>query len=401
MRQTRYSLSLTIISLLVCASLAMAQITPAPQGHILQDDGTTLRQQPYLNFAGPGMTCVDDPTSRRTTCTIAGAALPASFAVGDLLYADTTTTLAKRAAVATGSLFASAGVNTAPVWSASPTLTTSLTVPVIIGGTAADTALVLKSTSGVGTTDAISFKVGNNGAIEGLRVNTSGFVGVQTGLPVTRFQVNGGPVVFDTSASWATTKFDSQGVAWSSRTGNASLLFNESASVRPEINFTRGSRTYPELAIRQHTTSDTGGEIYAGPGTGAPTKIADLKATGIDVTGALSATKGLTPRVVTVADATSITCNWDTMDICGQLNTQAIGTLTMNNFSGTCTDGQRMTLRIKSTNVQTYSWGAAFRGSVDAALPTVTTGTSKTDYLGVICHTGDAKIDMLAQNKGF
>lgn len=45
-----------------------------------------------------------------------------SYAVGDLLYADTTTSLARRAAVATGSVLKSAGTNTAPVWG---TLSTS------------------------------------------------------------------------------------------------------------------------------------------------------------------------------------------------------------------------------------------------------------------------------------
>lgn len=39
-----------------------------------------------------------------------------TFAVGDLVYADTTTTLARRAAVASGSCLISAGVSTAPVW---------------------------------------------------------------------------------------------------------------------------------------------------------------------------------------------------------------------------------------------------------------------------------------------
>lgn len=44
------------------------------------------------------------------------------YAVGDLLYADTTTSLARRAAVASGSVLKSAGVSTAPIWG---TLSTS------------------------------------------------------------------------------------------------------------------------------------------------------------------------------------------------------------------------------------------------------------------------------------
>jgi len=56
---------------------------------------------------------------------------------------------------------------------------TSETVPTVIGGTGAASSLTLKSTSGVGTSDAISFKVGNNGATTAMTINTSGnaFIG--------------------------------------------------------------------------------------------------------------------------------------------------------------------------------------------------------------------------------
>jgi len=48
----------------------------------------------------------------------------------------------------------------------------------IAGGTAASSTLTLKSTEGVGTTDAIVFQVGNNGATEAARFNTTGYLGV-------------------------------------------------------------------------------------------------------------------------------------------------------------------------------------------------------------------------------
>lgn len=51
----------------------------------------------------------------------------ASQAIGDMLYADSTTSFARLAAVAAGQVLASGGVATAPAWSASPTLT-SLTL---------------------------------------------------------------------------------------------------------------------------------------------------------------------------------------------------------------------------------------------------------------------------------
>jgi hypothetical protein len=66
-----------------------------------------------------------------------------SFAVGDLLYADTTTTLAKLADVATGNALISGGVSTAPSWGKIG-LTTHVSgvLPVANGGTNASTASI-------------------------------------------------------------------------------------------------------------------------------------------------------------------------------------------------------------------------------------------------------------------
>lgn len=56
----------------------------------------------------------------------------------------------------------------------STTITTSTTTPLVIGGAGTTSTLTLQSTSGVGASDAIIFKVGNNGATESFRVITSG-----------------------------------------------------------------------------------------------------------------------------------------------------------------------------------------------------------------------------------
>jgi hypothetical protein len=126
-------------------------------------------------------------TSALTTGTlpaISGGTGQSSFAVGDLLYSDTTTTLAKLADVATGSVLISGGVGVAPSYSASPTLTTSLTTPLLIGGTTASSSLTLQSTSGVGTTDSILFKVGSNGATTAMTISSAGAVSLNTALAV-------------------------------------------------------------------------------------------------------------------------------------------------------------------------------------------------------------------------
>jgi len=62
------------------------------------------------------------------------------------------------------------------VLATTPTISTSVTVPSVIGGTTASSTLNLQSTSGSGTSDAITMKVGNNGAVTAMTVSTSGIV---------------------------------------------------------------------------------------------------------------------------------------------------------------------------------------------------------------------------------
>ena len=73
----------------------------------------------------------------------AGGTGQTSYAVGDLLYADTTTSLAKLADVATGNALISGGVNTAPLWGKIG-LTTHVSgvLPVANGGTNASAASI-------------------------------------------------------------------------------------------------------------------------------------------------------------------------------------------------------------------------------------------------------------------
>ena len=175
-----------------------------------------------------------------------------SYAVGDILYASGATTLSKLAAVATGNVLRSGGLVTAPAWgqvslttdvtgtlpianggtgltstpangaldigngtgftrttltqgtniaitngagsisiavSGTPSFATSITTPLVIGGTAVSSSLTLQSTSGVGTSDSILFKVGNNGATTAMTIDTSGNVGIGTSSPGTQLNV--------------------------------------------------------------------------------------------------------------------------------------------------------------------------------------------------------------------
>jgi hypothetical protein len=58
------------------------------------------------------------------------------------------------------------------------TMDTSLTEPLLIGGTGTGSALSLQSTSGIGATDAINFLVGNNGATNAIKILSNGYIGI-------------------------------------------------------------------------------------------------------------------------------------------------------------------------------------------------------------------------------
>lgn len=102
--------------------------------------------------------------------------------------------------------------------------------------------------------------------------DASGFVGINA-TPVVQFQIGSGQEVLDVGAAFNTSKFNSQGTAWSSASALPSIVFNAAATDRPEVSWIRGTRTYPEFAIRQHTTADTGGQFWAGAGTAAPSLV--------------------------------------------------------------------------------------------------------------------------------
>ncbi len=83
------------------------------------------------------------------------------------------------------------GSGTVVVMQNAPTFLTSITDPLVIGGTAVGSSLSLQSTSGVGTTDFINFLVGNNGATEAGRFTDAGLFGINNTSPVATIDVIG------------------------------------------------------------------------------------------------------------------------------------------------------------------------------------------------------------------
>lgn len=75
------------------------------------------------------------------------------------------------------------------VFGTTPTFTTNITDPLIIGGTGTGSTLTLESTSGVGSTDSILFKTGSQA--QAMFINSSGNVGIGTAVAGSMLTVNG------------------------------------------------------------------------------------------------------------------------------------------------------------------------------------------------------------------
>ena len=122
-------------------------------------------------------------------------------------------------------------------------------------------------------------------------------------------------------------------------------------------------------------------------------------AAGVTANGVVTLTnKRITKRVATLTDAATVTFDTDNYDG-GYLDTLSQTT----NFvlSGTPTQFQQYTLRIRSSSVRTLTWGAGFRSAASLVLPTVTSGSNKTDYLGFQFNSQNNTWDLLAYVPGF
>jgi hypothetical protein len=131
------------------------------------------------------------------------------------------------------------------------------------------------------------------------------------------------------TGGWTSAKFDSQGTAWSSRALGPGIIFNNAATDRPEISWIRGGNTYPEFSVRQHTSANNGGEIWAGSGTVAPTKAMAITASSVTVSltadstsistgaaiiaGGLGVAKNLTSLTYRAANVTATTAAADSV----------------------------------------------------------------------------------------
>ncbi len=112
------------------------------------------------------------------------------------LNATTVTTNANLTGVITSignatSIASQTGTGSTFAMSATPTFTTNITTPLIIGGTSTTSGITYKTTTGVGTTGADhTFQVGNNGATTAMTITNSAMVGIGITNPVAQLHVS-------------------------------------------------------------------------------------------------------------------------------------------------------------------------------------------------------------------
>ena len=141
-----------------------------------------------------------------TLIAVNGGTGQSSYAVGDLLYANTTTTLAKLADVASGSYLRSGGIGTAPAWSTLTLPNAATTGDILFStgtntiGNLADVAVnnVLLS-GGVGVAPSYG-KVSLTAAVSGILPITNGGTNSSTALNNNRIMVSSGGAIVEATA---------------------------------------------------------------------------------------------------------------------------------------------------------------------------------------------------------
>jgi len=160
------------------------------------------------------------------------------------------------------------------------------------------------------------------------------------------------------------------------RTGTGSATTASILGTSNRINVTNGS------GVSGSPTLDIGSDVATKAGTETFTN------------------KRITKRVIALTDGATISTNADNGDI---FTVTIAGNRTMNNPTGTTTDGQQIMYKITqdSNGSRTITWGAAFRFSTDVPNPTLTTTANKTDYVGFQWNAASSTWDCLAVARGY
>lgn len=185
---------------------------------------------------------------------------------------------------------------------------------------------------------------------------------------------------------------------WAATGGGTDIGINWLVKGAGKFNFLASASGPAEVRLFEDSDNGTNYIGLIGQGTlGANRTITFPDATGTVVLEDNTATltnKRVTPRNNTVASSSSLTIDSDANDV--YTVTALSAAMTINNPSGTPTEGQKLIIRIKDNGTaRGLTWsGSQFRAG-DIAFPT-TTVLSKTMYVGLIWNSTDSKWDLIA-----
>jgi hypothetical protein len=273
----------------------------------------------------------------------------------------------------------------------------SITTATISGGTINGTAIGGTTPAAGAFTSLASASGSINATIGATTVNSGAFSNLSSTGLYTNTVVDGSAPMAITS----TTRVNNLNVARSGYADQATIADDTTtnATFYPTfVSGVSGQRSFYGSSTKYTFNPNTGALTVSGAFTSGTLTPTNPLGTAYGGTGT---TKGFAdPRVVAVPSATSITPNADTTDILTQANSVGAGTLTVNAPTGTPFSGQKLILRITTTNSQTFSFNAIYQGSTDLALPSaMTAGTA--NYLGFVYNAATSKWQLLAKIFGF
>ena len=290
----------------------------------------------------------------------------ASYAVGDLLYADTTTTLAKLADVATGNALISGGVSTAPSWGKIG-LTTHVdgVLPIANGGTNATATPIA---------GAVAYGSGTAYAFTAAGTTNQALLSAGAGTPTWNTLTSGTSILYGDGAGLFSNVTIGSGVSFVGGTLSATGTGGTVTSVTGTSPVLSSGGTTPDISLasgygdtQNPYAAKTATFVLAGPTTGAaavPTFRA-LASTDIPALSYVSSVTGTAPVVssgglnpaISMAAANTSTngyltsTDWNTFNSKQPAGTYvtSVAVASSNGFAGTSSGGATPTLTLTTS----------------------------------------------------
>jgi hypothetical protein len=290
----------------------------------------------------------------------------ASYAVGDLLYADTTTTLAKLADVATGNALISGGVSTAPSWGKIG-LTTHVdgVLPIANGGTNATATPIA---------GAVAYGSGTAYAFTAAGTTNQALLSAGAGAPTWNTLTSGTSILYGNGSGLFSNVTIGSGVSFVGGTLSATGLGGTVTAVTGTSPVLSSGGTTPDISLasgygdtQNPYAAKTATYVLAGPTTGAaavPTFRAlastDIPAlsyvSSVTGTAPVVSSGGLTPAISmaaanTTTDGYLTSTDWNTFNSKQPAGTYvtSVAVASSNGFAGTSSGGATPTLTLTTS----------------------------------------------------